>query len=35
MWRFVDELFDEKDGTPSLRTAWDARIDAALTQAGA
>jgi ring-1,2-phenylacetyl-CoA epoxidase subunit PaaC len=34
MWRFVDELFDEKDGTPSLRTAWDARIDAALTQAG-
>jgi ring-1,2-phenylacetyl-CoA epoxidase subunit PaaC len=33
MWRFADELFDEKDGTPSLRPAWDARIDTALNQA--
>src|SRR6201992_3162211 len=31
MWRFVDELFDE---TPDLRGEWDARIDAALREAG-
>jgi ring-1,2-phenylacetyl-CoA epoxidase subunit PaaC len=32
MWRFVDELFDGE--MAALRPAWDARIDAALTQAG-
>jgi ring-1,2-phenylacetyl-CoA epoxidase subunit PaaC len=33
MWRFVDELFDAKYGTPSLRTEWDARITRALADA--
>ena len=33
MWRFVDELFDAKDGAPSLRPKWDARIDRALAEA--
>ncbi|HWA88538.1 MAG TPA: 1,2-phenylacetyl-CoA epoxidase subunit PaaC [Rhizomicrobium sp.] len=32
MWRFVDELFD--DETAGLRGEWDARIDAALMEAG-
>lgn len=34
MWRFVDELFDPKDGTPSHRAEWDARIARVLAQAG-
>ncbi|HSM96604.1 MAG TPA: 1,2-phenylacetyl-CoA epoxidase subunit PaaC [Rhizomicrobium sp.] len=34
MWRFVDELFDPKDGAPSLRSEWDSRIAKVLTQAG-
>ena len=34
MWRFVDELFDAKDGAPSLRPEWDARIAKVLLQAG-
>ena len=33
MWRFVDELFDPKDGTPSLRAEWDARIARTLAEA--
>jgi ring-1,2-phenylacetyl-CoA epoxidase subunit PaaC len=33
MWRFVDELFDPKDGTPSLRAEWDGRIAATLVEA--
>ena len=33
MWRFADELFDEKGGTPSLRGEWDARIAATLADA--
>ncbi|HEY3637151.1 MAG TPA: 1,2-phenylacetyl-CoA epoxidase subunit PaaC [Rhizomicrobium sp.] len=33
MWRFVDELFDAKDGTPSLRAEWDARIAHTLAEA--
>jgi ring-1,2-phenylacetyl-CoA epoxidase subunit PaaC len=33
MWRFVDELFDSKDGTPSLRVEWDARIAPTLAEA--
>jgi ring-1,2-phenylacetyl-CoA epoxidase subunit PaaC len=33
MWRFVDELFDPKDGTPSLRTEWDERISRTLAEA--
>jgi ring-1,2-phenylacetyl-CoA epoxidase subunit PaaC len=34
MWRFVDELFDEKDGAPSLRPEWNARVGKVLAQAG-
>jgi ring-1,2-phenylacetyl-CoA epoxidase subunit PaaC len=34
MWRFVDELFDAKDGAPSHRAEWDARIARALGEAG-
>jgi ring-1,2-phenylacetyl-CoA epoxidase subunit PaaC len=34
MWRFVDELFDPKDGAPSLRPDWDARIAKVLAEAG-
>jgi ring-1,2-phenylacetyl-CoA epoxidase subunit PaaC len=34
MWRFVDELFDEKAGAPSLRPEWDARIAKVLAEAG-
>jgi ring-1,2-phenylacetyl-CoA epoxidase subunit PaaC len=34
MWRFVDELFDPKDGAPSLRPEWDARIAKVLAEAG-
>jgi len=34
MWRFVDELFDPKDGAPSLRPEWDARIAKVLSEAG-
>jgi ring-1,2-phenylacetyl-CoA epoxidase subunit PaaC len=34
MWRFVDELFDPKDGAPSHRVAWDARIARILSEAG-
>jgi ring-1,2-phenylacetyl-CoA epoxidase subunit PaaC len=30
-WRFADELFED---APDLRTEWDARIDAALAEAG-
>lgn len=33
MWRFADELFDEKDGAPALRAEWDARIAAVLAEA--
>ena len=33
MWRFVDELFDPRDGAASLRPAWDARIAATLCAA--
>jgi ring-1,2-phenylacetyl-CoA epoxidase subunit PaaC len=33
MWRFVDELFDSKDGASSLRATWDARIARTLTEA--
>jgi ring-1,2-phenylacetyl-CoA epoxidase subunit PaaC len=33
MWRFVDELFDPKDGAPSLRVEWDERIARALAEA--
>jgi ring-1,2-phenylacetyl-CoA epoxidase subunit PaaC len=33
MWRFVDELFDPKDGAPSLRAEWDARIARTLAEA--
>ena len=34
MWRFVDELFDPKEGAPSLRPQWDVRIAKVLTDAG-
>jgi ring-1,2-phenylacetyl-CoA epoxidase subunit PaaC len=34
MWRFTDELFDAKDGAPSLRGEWDARIARTLSEAG-
>ncbi len=34
MWRFVDELFDAKDGAASLRPEWDARIAKVLAEAG-
>jgi ring-1,2-phenylacetyl-CoA epoxidase subunit PaaC len=34
MWRFIDELFDPKDGAPSHRAEWDARIARTLGQAG-
>jgi len=34
MWRFVDELFDPKDGAPSLRAEWNARIARTLAEAG-
>lgn len=34
MWRFVDELFDPKEGAPSLRPQWDARIAKVLAEAG-
>jgi ring-1,2-phenylacetyl-CoA epoxidase subunit PaaC len=33
MWRFVDELFDEKDGTSLLRGEWDSRIAHTLAEA--
>jgi ring-1,2-phenylacetyl-CoA epoxidase subunit PaaC len=33
MWRFVDELFDTKEGAPSLRAAWDGRITRTLAEA--
>jgi ring-1,2-phenylacetyl-CoA epoxidase subunit PaaC len=33
MWRFADELFDPKDGAPSLRAEWDARIARVLAEA--
>ena len=33
MWRFVDELFDPKVGTPSLRAEWDMRIARTLAEA--
>ena len=33
MWRFVDELFDPKDGAPSHRAEWEARIARTLTEA--
>lgn len=33
MWRFVDELFDARDGAPSLRSEWDARIVRTLDEA--
>jgi len=34
MWRFVDELFDPKDGAPSHRAEWDSRIARVLAEAG-
>ena len=34
MWRFVDELFDPKDGAPSHRAEWDKRIACTLKEAG-
>jgi ring-1,2-phenylacetyl-CoA epoxidase subunit PaaC len=34
MWRFVDELFDPKDGAPSRRAEWEARIARVLAEAG-
>jgi len=34
MWRFVDELFHPKTGTPSLRPQWDQRIARTLAEAG-
>lgn len=34
MWRFTDELFDARDGTPSLRPEWDRRIARTLNEAG-
>jgi ring-1,2-phenylacetyl-CoA epoxidase subunit PaaC len=34
MWRFVDELLDPKDGTPSHRGEWEARIARVLNEAG-
>jgi ring-1,2-phenylacetyl-CoA epoxidase subunit PaaC len=34
MWRFVDELFDPKDGAPSLKPEWDMRIARVLTETG-
>jgi ring-1,2-phenylacetyl-CoA epoxidase subunit PaaC len=34
MWRFADELFDARSGTPSLRPAWDERISGVLAEAG-
>jgi ring-1,2-phenylacetyl-CoA epoxidase subunit PaaC len=34
MWRFVGELFDPKDGAPSHRAEWDARIARTLKEAG-
>ena len=34
MWRFVDELFNPKDGAPSLRPEWDGRIAGTLAEAG-
>jgi ring-1,2-phenylacetyl-CoA epoxidase subunit PaaC len=34
MWRFVDELFDPKDGAPSLRREWDTRVAKVLAEAG-
>jgi ring-1,2-phenylacetyl-CoA epoxidase subunit PaaC len=33
MWRFVDELFDPNDGSPSLRSAWGFRIARTLAEA--
>ncbi|HUJ45491.1 MAG TPA: 1,2-phenylacetyl-CoA epoxidase subunit PaaC [Rhizomicrobium sp.] len=33
MWRFVDELFDKKDGAPSHRAEWDMRIARTLAEA--
>jgi ring-1,2-phenylacetyl-CoA epoxidase subunit PaaC len=33
MWRFVDELFDAKDGAPSLRPEWETRIAKVLGEA--
>jgi ring-1,2-phenylacetyl-CoA epoxidase subunit PaaC len=33
MWRFVDELFDSKDGAPSVRPEWEARITKVLAEA--
>ena len=34
MWRFVDELFDAKDGAPSLRAKWDEGIARVPREAG-
>jgi len=34
MWRFIGELFDPKDGAPSLRPEWDSRIAKVLADAG-
>jgi ring-1,2-phenylacetyl-CoA epoxidase subunit PaaC len=34
MWRFVDELFDLKEGAPSHRAEWDSRIGRVLAEAG-
>ena len=34
MWRFTDELFHAKDGAPSHRPEWNARIARVLNQAG-
>jgi ring-1,2-phenylacetyl-CoA epoxidase subunit PaaC len=33
MWRFVDDLFDAKDGAPSLRPEWEVRIAKVLAEA--
>jgi ring-1,2-phenylacetyl-CoA epoxidase subunit PaaC len=33
MWRFVDELFDARDGAPSHRAEWDVRIAHTLAEA--
>ena len=33
-WRFVDELFDPKDGAPLHRPEWDSRIARVLAEAG-
>ena len=34
MWRFVDELFDPRDGAPSHRAEWEARIARVLAEGG-